>query len=360
MRATRLLLTAVLLTTLGVTGTALGVGRLTESEALEPSAEVTTDGSSAATTTTVPTAARSGAAVTDGVALTEGQMAEAGVADPFVVWAEGRYWLYGTNIDGANVPVLSSIDGSQWVDEGDALEVVPEGAVEGESLVWAPSVLAIGGRYVMYVTMFDEATDEPCITVATSDRPDGPFVTGGDWRLECGSGAGGVIDASPVQDADGNWWVLFKNEGSPAVTNALWSARLSADGLSTVGSSTPLLWPNQDWEHGVVEGPSMVAVENGYLLVYSAAAWDASAYSTGLAWCETVTGPCRKLGVGPVLASGWGGDGPGGAEVFADASRRLWLVYHQRDPGVTGWGQARRPHLIALDDLCATVACQES
>ena len=359
MRSTRLLLSAVLVTVLGVTGTLLGVGRLNASEALEPSTEVTTEASAAATTTG-STATRNGAATTDRRALTKGQATEASVADPFVLRAEGRYWLYGTNTLGANVPVMSSTDGSHWIDEGDALPVLPEGTIDGKRLVWAPSVLALGGRYVMYVTVFDEATDEPCIAVVTSDRPDGLFVAREDWRLECGSGAGGVIDASPVQDADGNWWVVYKNEGSAAVGNALWSARLSADGLRTVGSSTPLLWPDKDWEQGVVEGPSMVALEDGYLLVYSAAAWDDSTYSTGLAWCTSVTGPCTKLGLGPALASGWGGDGPGGGEVFTDASGHHWVVYHQRDPGVTGRGQARRPHLISLADLCDHPSCSEA
>lgn len=359
MRSTRLPVSAVLVTVLGVMGTVLGVGRLTVSEASEPATEVTAEGSSAPSAT-VPTAARSGAAVSDRRALAEGQVTEASMADPFVVRAEGRYWLYATNTHGANVPVLSSTDGAHWTDEGDALPVLPEGALAGKSLVWAPSVLALDGRYVMYVTVFDEATDEPCIAVATADRPDGPFVTGEDWRLECGRGAGGVIDASPVQDGGGSWWVVFKNEGSAAVGNALWSARLAADGLTTVGSSTPLLWADQDWEHGVVEGPSMVALEGGYLLVYSAAVWDDSAYSTGLAWCTTVTGPCTKLADGPVLASGWGGDGPGGGEVFTDASGHHWVVYHQRDPEVAGPGQSRRPYLISLADLCDLPSCSEA
>lgn len=358
MRSSRLLPTSLVLSAFCVAGSVLGVGVLAGGGAPERGQDTTQDAPRATTTTSAPV--RTDAAVGGSDQLTEGRLTEASVADPFVLRAEGRYWLYGTNTAGANVPVLSSADGRHWVEHGDAFPALPDGAVSGEGLVWAPSVATIGGRYVLYATVFDEVSDEPCIAVATSDRPDGPYLPAEDWRLECGRGAGGVIDASPLRDADGNWWVLFKNEGSPTVTNALWSARLSADGLSTVGSSTPLLWPDQDWEDGVVEGPSMVAVEDGYLLVYSAAAWDASAYSTGLAWCETVTGRCRKLGLGPVLASGWGGDGPGGAEVFADASGGLWLVYHQRDPGVTGRGQARRPHLIALDELCAAVACQES
>jgi Glycosyl hydrolases family 43 len=345
MRPRRLLLTSMLMTLLGLAG----VGQLTE-----PEAHDTTTVSSAGDTGEVT---RSGAAATEHVQLTQGQLTHADVADPFVVWAEGRYWLYGTNSGGTNVPVYSSTDRSHWVAEHDALPIVPTGAISGEGFVWAPSVAHIADQYVLYVTVFDATTDQPCIATATSDRPDGPFVAGDDWRLECGAGAGGVIDASPVQDADGAWWLVFKNEGSDSVPNAIWSAPLSADGLTIVGSSTALILADLAWEEGTVEGPSMIPYGDGYLLTYSGARWNTSAYSTGVAWCATVTGSCTKLDTSPVLASSWGGDGPGGAELFTDASGTRWVVYHQRDPGVTGKYEERRPYLIALRDLCDEGAC---
>jgi hypothetical protein len=55
--------------------------------------------------------------------------------------------------------------------------------------------------------------------------------------------------------------------------------------------------------------------------------WQSNTYDTGVAWCATVSGPCRTSGTAPLLASTPTAVSPGGFDTFVDAHGKLWASY---------------------------------
>jgi len=280
-------------------------------------------------------------------------------ADPFVLPAGDDYYAFGTGAHGLHVQVARSRDLSSWARLEDALPALPAWAAREEGLTWAPSVLTRGSSFVLYYTTRDAASGFQCISRALAASPAGPYVdrsrrslvcqVAGDERF-CGS-----IDPSPVVDADGSPYLLWKSDENSAACHRsprIWSQRLSPDGRELVGSPTALLARDSSWEGDIVEAPSMARHDGRYFLFYSAN-WYASAdYAIGYASCTSPAGPCKKESArAPLFASSGDLLGPGGQEVFAAADGGLWLAYHAwTAPGASyAAGGARSLRLGRLD-----------
>jgi hypothetical protein len=250
-------------------------------------------------------------------------------ADPFVLVADSGYYAYATNRGSSNVPSLWSSDLRTWNPLGDAMPFLPAWAESGKRLTWAPSVMQIAGRYVLLFTARDRQSGRQCIGRAESASPAGPFVDTSSGPFVCQPELGGSIDASLVQHPTGEIYVLWKNDGNCCGQPvALWSQRLSPDGRVLWGTPVKLLERDQPWEGPLIEAPTMWEENSEWRLLYSANRWDSGLYSTGYAECDTPTGPCRKVGDGPVLQSDGQTAGPGGAETFTDRHGKRWIAYH--------------------------------
>lgn len=77
----------------------------------------------------------------------------------------------------------------------------------------------------------------------------------------------------------------------------------------------------------------MVRFKDRLYLFYSGNAYATARYATGYALCKTAVGPCRRPVRRPVLASGRGIAGPGGADAFVGRAGRLLLMYASWDIG---------------------------
>src|SRR5215203_1852256 len=97
-------------------------------------------------------------------------------ADPFVLRVDSTYYGYATNSGDSNVPMLRSDDLVHWRLAGDALPVLPTWAEPGRHLTWAPSLLALGGGYVLFFTTRDRRSGRQCIGRAEGTSPQGPFI----------------------------------------------------------------------------------------------------------------------------------------------------------------------------------------
>ncbi|MEA3015911.1 MAG: hypothetical protein QOI38_633 [Sphingomonadales bacterium] len=293
-------------------------------------------------------------------------------ADPFVLPYAGRYYAFATNIlEGrVNVPVAFSTDLSHWelaadpsTGSGyrDALPRLPAWSRAGAT--WAPEVIRIGDRFLLYFTAPNRRSNQQCIGVAVSRDPRGPYEPQGDGPIVCQTDLGGTIDASPFRDADGQLYLYYKNDGNhPSARTAtqLWGQRLSPDGLSVVGEPVSLGRNDAGWERHVIEAPFMLRRPNGsYLLFYSAGdfAWQErerlSTYATGYAVCTTALGPCADAPANPFLASRSSPDclsGPGHPMVF-QAEGQDYLVFHgwATRGGCRRAGNARFMHIARLD-----------
>jgi beta-xylosidase len=264
--------------------------------------------------------------------------------DAFVLLQGGRFIAYSTN-DGPNVPMAISNDLVHWSFVGDAngkqRDAMPQlGSWAKTGFTWAPEVLQLGSRYLLYYTASDKRKNAQCIGVASAADPLGPFVDSNAEPIVCQLDLGGSIDASPFRDADGRLYLYFKNDGNRVhARTSLWAQPLAADGLSVTGQPVELLKDNQGWEERVVEAPTMVRSPAGYELFFSGGffGWNPeegglSPYAMGYATCAGPLGPCTPAKDNPLLHSFSDREagclsGPGHQSIFT-VGQRTFMSFH--------------------------------
>lgn len=249
--------------------------------------------------------------------------------DPFVLRVGEVYYAYATNARGINVQTIRSTNLMDWKWVGDALPRLPDWAVPGRSLTWAPAVMQRDEQFVLYYTTRFVEAGRQCISRAISDDPAGPFHDDSEEPFLCQLELGGSIDPSPFVDTDGTHYLLWKNDGNCCgFSIGIWIQRLSENRLSLVDEPTELIRQDQRWEHPLIEGPSMAKHDGRYYLFYSANWWESADYAVGYAVCESATGPCEKPLNEPLFAARGPVLGPGGQEFFTDTEGQLWMAYH--------------------------------
>lgn len=266
--------------------------------------------------------------------------------DAFVLLQGGQFYAYSTN-NGANVPVAVSTNLADWrvlTDPAnpklkyDAMPTLGSWAKTG--FTWAPEVLALGGRYLLYYTASSRRHNAQCVGVAVAGDPRGPFVDSSSEPLLCQTKLGGTIDASPFRDADGTLYLYFKNDGNRVKERTwLWGQRLSADGRALKGDAVQLLGDTESWKERVIEAPTMVRAPAGYQMFYSGGffGWNEgegglSPYGMGYANCAGPLGPCTEAPANPLLHSFKDREagclsGPGHQSLFA-VGKRTFISFH--------------------------------
>jgi beta-xylosidase len=264
--------------------------------------------------------------------------------DAFVLLHGGRFIAYATN-NGPNVPMATSADLVHWSfvtgPDGKKRDALPRlGSWAKAGFTWAPEVLELGGKYLLYYTASDSRKNMQCVGVAVAADPLGPFVDDRAEPIICQTSLGGTIDASPFRDADGKLYLYFKNDGNRVhARTSLWGQALAADGLSVAGQPTELLKDDQRWEDRVVEAPTMVRSPLGYELFYSGGffGWNPdegglSPYAMGYASCTGPLGPCAAAKDNPILHSFSEREagclsGPGHQSIFK-VGARTFMSFH--------------------------------
>ena len=283
------------------------------------------------------------------------------------MWWRRRALLYAFSTEAGylgllNVPVIRSTDLVNWkwagppaagsTDTGrNAMPNLASWAVFGGN--WAPSVMFNSSlsKYVMYYTAKSTAgsigAGRECVGVATSTAPDGPYVDTNAQPLTCPNGAGNTIDPSPFVDGSHNLWLQYADQ----TNNAIWSQRLTADGLTLTGNPSQLLTVSpQSWEPPRVEAPTMIETpDTGILLYYSGNDWTTAGYGVGVTRCSTPSGPCTRISNSPILATLDTTYGPGGQTPFQLPDGSWSVAYHAWD-GVVGYqsGGLRTLHILPM------------
>ena len=265
--------------------------------------------------------------------------------DSFVLPHGSQFIAYATN-NGANVPIAVSRDLVTWgfaldPTTGKARDALPHlGAWAKEGFTWAPEVLQLGNRYLLYYTASDRKRSAQCIGVAEASDPMGPFIDSRTDPIVCQTALGGSIDADPFRDADGKLYLYFKNDGNRVhARTSLWGQSLAPDGLSVSRQPVELVKDNQSWEERVVEAPSMIRTPAGYRLFFSGGffGWNEnegglSPYAMGYASCSGALGPCTAARENPILHSysdRTAGclSGPGHQSIF-QVGNRSFISFH--------------------------------
>ncbi|MGP3958878.1 family 43 glycosylhydrolase [Nonomuraea sp. 3N208] len=271
-------------------------------------------------------------------------------ADPAVIRGLDGYWYsYGTSDplregEGRHhrLPIARSSDLVEWTYVGDAFgeDNLPPYAAPG-SLLWAPDVRYLDGRYVMYFTVTNTtSTPHPwdfSIGVATAPSPTGP------WTHQpapvvaprpAGDSYWNTIDPAQFTDVDGRKYLYFGG-----FFGGLWVTELTPDGLGAVGQPTQVAIDNK------FEGAYVVRRDGFYYLLASSAnccAGPTTGYSVLAGRATSPRGPFVDREGQPLLASRAGGTpvldqngnrwiGTGHHSQLTDLSGQDWMLYHAID-----------------------------
>lgn len=146
---------------------------------------------------------------------------------------------------------------------------------------------------------------------------------------------GGAIDASCLTDGDVHY-LVWKNDGNSRGQDTwLWGQKLSADGLTLVGTPTKLIKQDQKWEGNLIEAPVLWKHGAKYYLFYSANGYGRCDYAVGYAVAPSPLGPFVKPRTTPWLSSTSDVCGPGGQDIVTASDGRTWMTYHSwaKGPG---------------------------
>jgi hypothetical protein len=211
----------------------------------------------------------------------------------------------------------------------------------------SPGVFFYGGHWVMFydasVSPYAEDSGHSCLSVATASTLTPPvFTDNSSGPLYCGTTGVGVLDPSPFVDpSSGAAYLLWKSNdgGGSAAPSQIWSAQLSANGTSIIGSPTVLLTVDQSalpWET-TTDDPQMVFASGTYNLLFSGGDFTTSSYNEALANCAGPLGPCTQPSA-PFLTTYGTAYGPGGGSLFQDANGSWWLGYAAWSKPCTSYG----------------------
>lgn len=258
--------------------------------------------------------------------------------DPTIWAADGHFYSVATGIR----QILESDDLVSWEPVGSPLtrESYLQTAQFGDK-IWAPDVVRIGDRWMLYITCIRKAQDSR-IVCYSSTTPTGPWTLEGVVTDSFDTGIKDTIDPEVVTDPEtGRVWLFFGSTGK------VHRVELNSEGTAIA--------PNARYEHvaGVNNdsNPSRDKVFEGTYL-YRHSGWWYLFASVGQYWNNSyriVCGRSRTLegtflnkeGL-PLTGGNWtpvitsdDGDrfyGPGhNGEIFKDDAGQEYILYHCHD-----------------------------
>jgi xylan 1,4-beta-xylosidase len=245
--------------------------------------------------------------------------------DPSVIRVGNEYWATATSSEWApHFPILHSRDLVNWEVKQYVFATPPAWA---KSNFWAPEIAEDKGKYFIYYTAREIASNRLAVAVATADHPAGPYTDHGPLIAQ----EAGSIDGVPYTDAKGVRWLLWKEDGnSRKLPTPIWIQRLSPDGLKLVGEMKEILRNDAPWEGAVVEGAFVLRRGDYYYMFYSGAACCGRNcnYALGVARAKDMLGPWEKAATNPILAGNGAWRCPGHGSIVTDPDGRYWLLYH--------------------------------
>lgn len=261
----------------------------------------------------------------------------ANIGDPYVLYAEKKYYLYATShFNGFYC--WQSDDLSDWSGPHVCYEATEKSF--GNSCFWAPEVYEFNGRYYMYYTAQWKLFEEEAlrIGVAVSDSPMGPFTDALDQKPMFDFGYG-ALDAHVLKDGEKNY-LYYSRAGSDhyvdgAKESDIYVVELGEDFRSVKGEGVLILKPEQEWERAPLEerqywneGPFVIKHENQYHMMYSANFYGSRDYSIGGAVSDSPMGPFVKYEDNPILKSNEDISGPGHNSVVRTPEGDYYCIYH--------------------------------
>ena len=289
-------------------------------------------------------------------------------ADPFLFRHDDCFYAVGTGpvVEGAagfEFPILTSPDLRRWTSLGGAL-IRPK--VDGHCF-WAPEVAHHAGIFYLYYSV---GVSDQCheLRVATSDRPEGPYLDTGKPILPRSS-TPFAIDPNPFRDVDGKWYLFYARDfldsggldraGTALVVAPLIEMVTLSEEFTTVArahhdwqryqSKRPIYGGIYDWH--TLEGPCAIRHDDRYYCLYSGGNWQDDTYGVDFVTADSVMGPWTDSNpdLGPRVLRSVPGHvlGPGHNSVVCSPAGALTIAYH-------AWDNQKTARRLCLDELIWT------
>ena len=268
------------------------------------------------------------------------------MADPFVLWYDQTYYLYGTSADDG-FRAWKSSNLMDWDTVGYVYR--RSEASWAQDSFWAPEVVYYRGKFYLIFSAKGTAPDGLRICLAVSDSPKGPFR---DLHVPLFDHGFSCIDGHLFVDQDQTPYLYYEMVGAVGKPHEeagyfwgmIFGVQLSQD-LSGLVRDEPQLcvYPTQDWENPTgtlarsTEGMTVFQHDSTYYMTYSANHYTDPQYGVGYATAPHPLGPWTKSMVNPILSQrpelGLSGPGHNGVVCSPD-TQELFIVYHSHaDPG---------------------------
>lgn len=260
-------------------------------------------------------------------------------ADPHVIFEDGTYYMYATSRPSYGFVVWTSKDLVRWQHRGLALRKSDESW--GQKDYWAPCVVKVGSRYLMYYNAQPASAGEGAsghrICVAEASSPLGPFKDVAAPMFDRGRMA---IDPHVLIDRDGRGYLYY-------VTGSVMGVALDKSLTKIEGEPVVSLSPTQPWEKKWTEAPYVMRRGDKYVMFYSSPGYDMPEYSVAYGVADAPLGPYMKPLGSPVLTQTPQVSGPGhnGVTTSPDGTE-LFIVYHSHQQMTGG-----DPRQIAVDRM---------
>ncbi len=274
------------------------------------------------------------------------KISDINIRDPFVLFDNGVYYLYGTRARNfgkgvGGFDVYCSKDLKSFSNSAECFNSSENGL--NTEVNWAPEVHKYKGLYYMFCT-FTQENGLRGVYILTANSPLGPFmlhskgaVTPVQW--EC-------LDGTLYIDKNGNPYLVFCHEHTQIIDGTICYLRLNDDLTQAIGepvyifSGSSPYWADKkpQGEHYITDGPFMFRTKSEELImIWSTFIKGKYAQCAAISDNGDITGSFRHLE--PII------DDDGGHGMIFKCNDRLMLTYHS--PNKTNF---ERPVFRELED----------
>lgn len=283
------------------------------------------------------------------------------MGDPFILFHDGQYYLYGTaGRDGFQC--WRSSDLVHWESLGYAYQRTEDSW--GVTLFWAPEVTEYRGRFYMVYSCQGRDKDAGFrLGIASGDSPAGPFV---ELRSPWLDNGWSCIDAHLFIDDDGTPYLFFDKVGAIttptfSLYGIIYALRLTPDLTAAAGEPVLCAQADQPWEELDPKHPSRCnegafVFKHGktYYMTYSSGHYASAKYAIGYSTASSPLGPWTKSLDNPLLISNAAANvsGPGhSCMTLSPDGKEMFIVYHAHaDPSNPSGNRTVNIDRVTIDE----------